>query len=573
MSSRRTFLRQMLSAPAGLALTTGAGAALAGPARPAFAQDVPPPDGIWNLLQEQVPAYVQPGVPRGVQLSFAGDDLSRRAVTWLTSVEDPRSIVQWGVVGATADTSELTADDLTHVQDGSSERAPFGDGADSTYLSAKRDNGPDVHHGEREVFVHRASLSGLQPGQRIAYRVGDGTRWSDIAITRGGPLADEGFRFTHVGDHGPKLAAQRTTRALRRRQPDWHLFAGDLSYANGDQRIWDLWAEQYSVMGREVPTMVAPGNHESKDFMGQAYRTRFTQPRHGSSFYDWIHGNVFMISTAAGAFFGDERGAMEDIRHELVWMEHTLARAAALRAAGIIDFIVVTQHFPSYTDHRTRGPISPDRVVVAEQILQRYQIDLLLVGHDHMYQRSHPMAYGLPTSTAGYTNTLAPVLGLEPTRPERYSNATGYIEVIAGSGGNGMYDFTEIDTLQLGVDPEMPPQRHLPWLAASARELCFVEYDVRGPEMAVTGFVFDDGYDENRGDGIPDNEPGYNGDDPRFLADADPEPFDTFTLVRKAYAEEVPTVPRLAAEILRELPEAHGELRYDVAEDCTTHDH
>ena len=126
---------------------------------------------------------------------------------------------------------------------------------------------------------------------------------------------------------------------------------------------------------------------------------------------------------------------------------------------------------------------------------------------------------------------------------------------------------------QLGVDPEMPLQRHLPWLAASARELCFVEYDVRGPEMAVTGFVFDDGYDENRGDGIPDNEPGYNGDDPRFLADADPEPFDTFTLVRKAYAEEVPTVPRLAAEILRELPEAHGELRYDVAEDCTTHDH
>ena len=167
MSSRRTFLRQMLSAPAGLALTTGAGAALAGPARPAFAQDVPPPDGIWNLLQEQVPAYVQPGVPRGVQLSFADDDLSRRAVTWLTSVEDPRSIVQWGVVGATADTSELTADDLTHVQDGSSERAPFGDGADSTYLSAKRDNGPDVHHGERNRTRH-GDVHGSELGQTRA---------------------------------------------------------------------------------------------------------------------------------------------------------------------------------------------------------------------------------------------------------------------------------------------------------------------------------------------------------------------------------------------------------------------
>ncbi|MEO2108243.1 MAG: hypothetical protein ABGZ36_21715 [Actinomycetota bacterium] len=77
MSSRRTFLRQMLSAPAGLALTTGAGAALAGPARPAFAQDVPPPDGIWNLLQEQVPAHVQPGANRQTSTkAFAPERIS-----------------------------------------------------------------------------------------------------------------------------------------------------------------------------------------------------------------------------------------------------------------------------------------------------------------------------------------------------------------------------------------------------------------------------------------------------------------------------------------------------------------
>lgn len=566
-SSRRTFLRH--------ALASGAGAALAGPltAGRAFAQDAPQPDYWWNQIQGQAPTYVQPGVPRGLQLSHASDDLTRRAVTWLTSDVDEGSFVQWGLVGPGTDPAEVTVDDLTHSQRGTSEVAPFGDGDDSTFLAMKRDVGPDVHYGERTVHVHRASISGVAPGQHIAYRVGDGTRWSDIQLTKGGPLVDEGFTFTHVGDHGPHLAAQRTTDAMLRRNPDWHLFAGDLSYANGDQRIWDLWAEQYSVMGASVPTMASPGNHEAKDFMGQSYRKRFTFPNHGSSFYSWTYGNVFMVSTPAGAFFGDEEGAMEDIRYELIWMEHTLARAAAMRAAGLIDFIVCTQHFPSFTDHRTRGPISADRVVVAEQILQRYQVDLLLVGHDHMYQRSHPMVYGQATSGQAYVNSLSSLTGGARSNPERYSNATGYIQVIAGSGGNGMYDFTEIGTFDPTVDPENPLQRHLPWLAAEARELCFAEYAVQGPEMKVTGFIFDDGYNEGHDDGVYDNEPDYNANDPKFATAADPVPFDEFTLVRKAYAEEVPTTPRPTAEIVRDLPEAHGELVYNVAEDCTTHDH
>ena len=550
-----------------LAGAAGAGLGIAG--RSALADVLADPT--LDRMAREVPDYFRPGVPRGLQLSFDADPATTRTVTWFTSDDPTSSVVQWGEIGADTDASEVTTDLLTHTAVGSVEAAPFGDGDIEDFLAPIRSGGVP-HPGERRVHVHRARMTGLAPGRRIAYRVGDGTTWSTVRTTTGGPDLDRGFRFTHVGDHGPSLAAQRTTRALAARNPDWHLFAGDLSYANGDQRIWDLWAEQYSVMGAGVPTMSSPGNHESKDYMGETYRRRFSYPNHGSSFYAFTYGNVFVVSTAAGAFFGDVEAALEDIRHELLWMEHTLARAALLRALGEIDFIVVTQHFPSYTDHRTRGPISPDRVVAAEQILQRYQVDLLLVGHDHMYQRSYPMAYGLPTHPEAYRSLVSGLLGgAAPDRPERYSNATGYIEVIAGSGGNGMYEFTEIDTFDLAVDPDNPIQRHLPWLASSARENCFVEYDVEGGEMTVTGFVFPDGYDEGVGNGVAGDEVRYDANDTRFADDLEPVAFDSFTLVRKDFAADVPTVARAAAEVLGDIPEAFGVLAYDHDDDCTAH--
>ena len=580
-ASRRRFLRN--------AALASSGAALAGPlglAGRALAQDT---GMLPGHLRAIMPGYEVPGMPRGVNLSFGSDDLTQRTATWLTSDRDTQTVVRWTTVGATTEVDDIDPDrDLTRSQAGTSQRAPFGNGDVEDILNPIRDNPDEPHEGEREVFVHRATMSQVAPGGRSAYQVGGDGQWSDVRIFHGGPAAGQAYRFTHFGDHGIAAGAVRANRAIRDLAPDWHLIAGDISYANGDQRIWDAWADQYSATGGTIPTMAAPGNHEAKDFMGEAYRARFSFPNHGASYYSWVHGNVFLISTPAGAFFGDVDGAMEDIQHELLWMEQTLARAALLRATGQVDFIIVTQHFPSYTDHRTRGPISPDRVVVAEQILQRYQVDLLLVGHDHMYQRSHPMAFGVPTSAAalhGVVGDVAALIGLPyspaTTGPQRYANATGYIEVIAGSGGKGLYEFTEVDTLDATIDPEQPFQRHMPWLAASAREQCIVTYDVEGEEMHVTGHLFFDGNNERVGDGIPDNAPGEPGDVDadgnrrpiRFDPDRSPEPFDRFTLVRKPYAAEVPTTPRPAAQVLANLPEAFGSLRYDRSEDCTLHDH
>lgn len=515
MVTRRSFLRGVARG----------GAAVAVRPSPALAAR-PERDRGTELLDAWVQDYSKPHRPRGVRLSFDADPATTRAVTWLTTGDPGASIVEYAFVAAGATSPGRGTLDRSSV--GSRAAAPFGFGeADraehEALLDPYRSPGP-ARPGEEQVYVHRARVEGIPAGATIAYRVGDGHRWSPVFHTTTAPT--DSFRFTHLGDHGLSVGSRRNTAAILERRPDWHLIAGDISYANGDQRLWDVWAEQVQPLGAAVPIMAAPGNHEAKDFMGETYRARFTHPNAGKPWYSIDIGKVHLVSTTAGAFFGDHEVIRELVTEELLFLEQDLAVAHARRAAGEIDFIVVAQHFPTYTNHETRGPFSPQLVVAEEHVLQRYQVDLLLVGHDHMYQRSHPMAYGTPTP----------------------GGIGGYVQVIAGGGGSSLYEFADE-----GTD----------WLAAKARRLGFVEYAVSDGLIEATAYGYPDGYDDST---VDDD---VNAVDPNL----EPDIIDTFTIERRSTLGAAPPVARAAAEVLAGVPEVNGIVVRNHREDCTRHQH
>ena len=75
-----------------------------------------------------------------------------------------------------------------------------------------------------------------------------------------------------------------TTLGVERLQPLFHLFNGDLCYANlAEDRVrtwWDFW-ENNSRSARKRPWMPSPGNHENELGNGpigyQAYQTYFSR--------------------------------------------------------------------------------------------------------------------------------------------------------------------------------------------------------------------------------------------------------------------------------------------------------
>lgn len=544
--TRRQLLRRGSGALLGLGLAGSLGS------RPPVGGTVSPGEPVGGPLGD---VYGRYGAPRGLQLSYAGDPATTRTVTWLTSGEMlVGSRVQFGVVPPGASAGEIAAGGFLRREIvGSSELAPTGSFDDDTGTVTSID-------GEVPSRVHRATMTGLREGERIGYRVGDGELWSEVAVFAPIPRRDQGFTFTHFGDHGLKTSSRRSTRAVLQRRPDLHLVAGDISYANGYQPDWDRWSNQVQPLGSHIPIVCSPGNHEAKDYHGETYRRRFTFPNHGRAWWSLDIHNVHLLSVTAGAFLTEQEPdtVRRLVSEELTFMERDLAAAAARRAAGEIDFILVTQHFPLYTDHRTRGPVSPGHAAAEEQILQRYQVDLVLVGHDHMYQRSRPMAYGVPTGAEG-------------------GDGPGYVQVVAGGGGTSLYEFTPIDTTEPATDPENPFQRMSLWSAAQAREFSFVEYTVDGPVMRATAFGWLDVEGQND---IPQDPATYEQD----LIDVDGEevdpdrPYraiDEFELRRKpaGVLGRVPTQPRPTAQLLGGVPEARGIVIPNLAEDCTRHRH
>lgn len=447
-----TTRRQLLARGAAL----GAGAAASSP--------------FWRHLA-QAATYAR---PRGVHLSFTGDTATTTTATWFTDgARDPGSVVEWGPVRHGMKRKDL-------------ERAPF-DHIDAGEASAT----PGV-----DALTHRVTMDRLEPGSAVRYRVGRPGAWSPVRTFRPAPKAGETFTFAHLGDHGTTPDALATTAFLTGRDPDLVLIAGDLTYANGDQPVWDTWFGQIEPLAATRQVMAAPGNHENKDLGGDTFKQRLSHPGAGS-YYTFDVANVAFVISTAGVFLEDGT-----LLNELAEMERVLADAAVRRAAGEIDFVAVVQHYPLWTNHESRGPLNPSLVLAEEHVLQRHQVDLLLVGHDHFYERSAPMSYGQVLN--------APGLG-----------RTGYMQVISGGGGKSLYDF-------------VPEGAFQSWSVEHAKRYHAMLYEVDGRTL--------------RGRAIATDRRGG-------------EELDTFTLDARSPAALAPRPPRSRDEIAEDLVPALDALR------------
>lgn len=365
-------------------------------------------------------------VPRGLHLSLGDDARSTRSVTWFTDgIEAPASVLEFDSV-----TPDMSPADVA--------RMPL-----SMRVDASADATPGV-----EAFTHRATATAIDPTLPMRYRVGsEASGWSAVNVVQPTPTGD--FSFVHFGDHGTSHRAQMLTQRVLEDEFDLLLMAGDLSYANGNQPIWDTWFDQNEALFSQKVLMAAPGNHEEEDDAGNTFKNRFTHPNPwtgnvfgsnaGSTFYSFDYNRVHFLVTTAGALINDLT-----LPEELLAIETDLAMAAARRAAGDIDFIVVMQHFTIWTDQDGRSPMNPTLVALEENIIVRYGVDLLLVGHDHVYQRSVPMAFGLP-------------------------NPFGYVQMMVGTGGASIRIFD-------GDGPQI-------WSAKQFVGVGYCRYEVRGNKI------------------------------------------------------------------------------------------
>ena len=309
-----------------------------------------------------------------------------------------------------------------------------------------------------EVRVHHARLDNLSPDTDYVYAaVHDGTN-PELGTVRTAPSGRKPLRFTSFGDQAtPTLgrlgksgyrndnlgspAAGDITTAIERLGPLFNLVNGDLCYANlaHDRiRTWSDWFDNNTRSARYRPWMPAAGNHENELGNGPvgyaAYQTYFALPDSGSDgelrglWYSFTAGSVRVVSLnnddvcyqdgGNSYVHGYSGGAQKR------WLEKELADA---RADGRIDWVIVCMHQTavSTADHTNGADLGIRQEWLP--LFDRYQVDLVVCGHEHHYERSHPIRGAQDSET----RTPIPVAD----RGDVIDSTKGTVHVVIGGGG------------------------------------------------------------------------------------------------------------------------------------------
>ena len=188
------------------------------------------------------------------------------------------------------------------------------------------------------------------------------------------PLQTDSVRFAIIGDSGTGDAPQYAVAAQMLKQHatlpfTFVLMMGDNIY--GGHKPADLkkkFADPYQqLMADQVTFYASLGNHDNPAEVSY-------QPFNmgGKRYYNFRKGNA--------EFFALDSNYMDPT--QLDWLEKQLSASTAA-------WKICYYHHPIYSDARFHGP-DPDLRQRLEPLFQKYGVDVVFSGHEHVYERIQP---------------------------------------------------------------------------------------------------------------------------------------------------------------------------------------
>lgn len=258
------------------------------------------------------------------------------------------------------------------------------------------------------VRIHEAHLCGLEPDTTYDYQVqSDPIHVSPIYRFHTAPdLAtspDATVTITSVGDSrdGYTVWADLVGQ-IAQRAPDLLLFSGDAVTVGSIQNEWESFFDVGEPLFATTPVISTHGNH---DVNAINYYAQFAMPGDEEHFgFDYGAAHV-TVANDSPVLVADLVGPIAR------FLDDDLA------ANPTAPWKLVTHHRPAYSASLNHGS---DTTLQAEwvPIFDRHRVDLVLNGHDHDYERTHPLRGGQ--------------LGATP--------ADGTIYVVSGGAGATLYD-------------------------------------------------------------------------------------------------------------------------------------
>uniref|UniRef100_H3GZF9 Purple acid phosphatase n=1 Tax=Phytophthora ramorum TaxID=164328 RepID=H3GZF9_PHYRM len=333
-----------------------------------------------------------------------------------------------------------------------------------------------------ELYSYHAVVSGLKPNKEYFYKVGNADNklfQSGVSsFTTARASGDKSpFTVAVYGDLGAEensVASNKYVNSLVG-DVDFVYHVGDVAYADNAfltaknvfgfyyEQVYNKFMNSMTNVMRHMAYMVMVGNHDAechsptcllstskKDQLGNysAFNSRFRMPSPESGgvlnmWYSYEYATVHFTTLSAetdytnapsNAYLTNRKyGNFGD---QLAWLEEDLKAADANR--DVVPWLVVGMHRPMYTIRSCDAAGVPNNDYEAlnvqkafEELFIKYNVDLVLQGHVHAYERHFPTA-----------NSSAIMDGVSSDN-KTYENPQAPVYVISGSAGGpeGLYQY------------------------------------------------------------------------------------------------------------------------------------
>ncbi len=297
--------------------------------------------------------------PKHIHLGWLNDTRTTVTISWRTEYESP-GIVEYGL--------------------------------DSSYGQSV--SGPNGR-------IHHVELSNLEPETTYHFRCGCDGAWSrDLSFTTAPSSPETPFKFVALGDSRTNMYVWNDIcEAVSKSNAPFCIHTGDLVSEGDRQEQWNQWFESGQSLLSGTVFMPTIGGHEKNS---HKYFEQFALPE-PQQWYSFDYGNVHFVALSTENW-------MEGPQKE--WLEKDLSSTDAL-------WKIVFYHIPMYSSG-SHGP-SPRVQQAWRDIFDRYHVDLVFNGHDHLYSRSLPIYNGKMTNFTdrGTIHMVtggagAPLHGVEP---------------------------------------------------------------------------------------------------------------------------------------------------------------
>lgn len=312
---------------------------------------------------------------------------------------------------------------------------------------------------------HIITIGGLRPNTKYYYSVGnllDTLKYDpEYCFTTLPEKNARGiYKFSLFGDVGTFSKNQTNVREeiTKRLNNDgmtaW-LLLGDNAYKDGDDDEYQKnFFTPFQNYLAKYPLYTTPGNHDYHDLdftakfarknQSSAYFKIFSMPLKGEaggipsfnqSYYSFDVGNIHFISLDSYLMEG-EKLAYDTTTTQIAWLKKDLE---ANQDAG---WLIVFIHHPPYSKGTHNSDTEDLMVGIRENlvnIFDRYNVDVVLSGHSHVYERSK-MLKGHVGAAASFDEKkhnlgFSPVGKRSIEHPSSYKkrDGKGIVYVVSGS--------------------------------------------------------------------------------------------------------------------------------------------